>query len=188
LVERWSPKPEVGGSSPPCPARSSKVRRAARGAFASARKGGMLERAESLSREKACPRSPRPAASAPAERRQDPYRHSAPQDRTAAFDGGLQSSTLSHWISQGGGCDTRKRVLIRDGRNVRIGSGCRITSHVAQLLRWPHHYGRDPGGHRPRRAAGQRVALRRQAVGGRTEARLRKRSPGQESPPGPNSS
>lgn len=41
---------------------------------------------------------------------------------------GYSRDRFPHWISQGGGCDTRKRVLIRDGRNVRVGSGCRIVS------------------------------------------------------------
>jgi hypothetical protein len=41
---------------------------------------------------------------------------------------GYRRDRFPHWNSQGGGCDTRKRVLIRDGRNVRVGSGCRIIS------------------------------------------------------------
>ncbi|KAL4805000.1 hypothetical protein BDV18DRAFT_141722 [Aspergillus unguis] len=32
-----------------------------------------------------------------------------------------------HWISQGDSCDTRDRVLIRDGEDVETGSGCSIT-------------------------------------------------------------
>jgi hypothetical protein len=33
-----------------------------------------------------------------------------------------------HWISQGGGCDTRDKVLQRDGQSVRTGSDCAITA------------------------------------------------------------
>ncbi|KAL4787031.1 hypothetical protein BJX76DRAFT_354640 [Aspergillus varians] len=33
-----------------------------------------------------------------------------------------------HWISQGNSCNTRDRVLIRDGANVQTGSSCAITS------------------------------------------------------------
>jgi hypothetical protein len=33
-----------------------------------------------------------------------------------------------HWISQGDGCDTRDRVLQRDGQGVRLGTDCAITS------------------------------------------------------------
>ncbi|KAL4961032.1 HNH endonuclease family protein [Aspergillus stella-maris] len=32
-----------------------------------------------------------------------------------------------HWISQGNSCNTRDRVLIRDGTDVTTGSGCSIT-------------------------------------------------------------
>jgi uncharacterized protein DUF1524 len=48
---------------------------------------------------------------------------------------GYSRDRFPHWISQGGGCDTRKRVLIRDGRNLRVGSGCRIISG-----RWRSYY------------------------------------------------
>jgi hypothetical protein len=41
---------------------------------------------------------------------------------------GYSRRRFPHWISQGEGCDTRERVLIRDGQNVRVGSGCRIIS------------------------------------------------------------
>src|SRR5213083_3000532 len=41
---------------------------------------------------------------------------------------GYSRERFPHWISQGGGCDTRDRVLIRDGRNVSVRSGCRIIS------------------------------------------------------------
>jgi hypothetical protein len=41
---------------------------------------------------------------------------------------GYSRDRFPHWISQSGRCDTRDRVLIRDGRNVRVGSGCRIIS------------------------------------------------------------
>lgn len=41
---------------------------------------------------------------------------------------GYSRNRFPHWTSQGGGCDTRDRVLIRDGRNVRVGPGCRIVS------------------------------------------------------------
>ncbi|KAL4914664.1 hypothetical protein BDW62DRAFT_190061 [Aspergillus aurantiobrunneus] len=33
-----------------------------------------------------------------------------------------------HWISQGDSCNTRDRVLVRDGENVETGSGCSIDS------------------------------------------------------------
>jgi hypothetical protein len=42
---------------------------------------------------------------------------------------------FAHWISQGDGCDTRKRVLIRDGRNVKVGADCRIISGI-----WHSYY------------------------------------------------
>src|SRR4051812_1520648 len=32
------------------------------------------------------------------------------------------------WLAAGGGCDTRERVLRRDGRHVRVGTGCRALS------------------------------------------------------------
>jgi uncharacterized protein DUF1524 len=32
-----------------------------------------------------------------------------------------------HWINQGGGCDTRDKVLQRDGQDVRVGTECAIT-------------------------------------------------------------
>jgi hypothetical protein len=32
------------------------------------------------------------------------------------------------WLAAGGGCDTRERVLQRDGRAVRVGAGCRAVS------------------------------------------------------------
>ncbi|HEX8745153.1 MAG TPA: HNH endonuclease family protein [Thermoleophilaceae bacterium] len=41
---------------------------------------------------------------------------------------GYSRAKFPHWISQGGGCDTRKVVLIRDGRDVKTGANCRITS------------------------------------------------------------
>jgi hypothetical protein len=41
---------------------------------------------------------------------------------------GYSRDRFRHWIGQGGGCDTRERVLIRDGENVIVGSGCRIIS------------------------------------------------------------
>jgi hypothetical protein len=41
---------------------------------------------------------------------------------------GSSRARFPHWTSQGGGCDTRDRVLIRDGRNVGVGPGCRIFS------------------------------------------------------------
>jgi Protein of unknown function (DUF1524) len=41
---------------------------------------------------------------------------------------GYSRARFPHWISQGAGCDTRDRVLIRDARNVRVGAGCRILS------------------------------------------------------------
>ena len=48
---------------------------------------------------------------------------------------GYSRGRFPHWINQGGGCDTRKRVLFRDGRNVEVGSGCRIISG-----RWRSYY------------------------------------------------
>src|SRR5215207_2143405 len=41
---------------------------------------------------------------------------------------GYSRKKFPHWIDQGGGCDTRDRVLIRDGRDVEVGDDCRITS------------------------------------------------------------
>lgn len=41
---------------------------------------------------------------------------------------GYSRDRFPHWASQGGGCDTRDRVLVRDGRHVRVGPGCRIVS------------------------------------------------------------
>jgi Protein of unknown function (DUF1524) len=40
---------------------------------------------------------------------------------------GYNRDLFPHWISQGDGCDTRDRVLIRDGRDVSVGSDCRIS-------------------------------------------------------------
>ncbi len=39
----------------------------------------------------------------------------------------------SGWAAAGGGCDTRDRVLQRDGRNVHTASGCRITGTWTSL-------------------------------------------------------
>jgi hypothetical protein len=41
---------------------------------------------------------------------------------------GYSRTKFPHWISQGGGCDTREVVLIRDGRDVKTGANCGITS------------------------------------------------------------
>jgi hypothetical protein len=41
---------------------------------------------------------------------------------------GYDRDLFPHWISQGGGCDTRDRVLIRDARDVKVSPDCRITS------------------------------------------------------------
>jgi hypothetical protein len=41
---------------------------------------------------------------------------------------GYDRDLFPHWISQGGGCDSRDRVLIRDARDVNVSSDCRITS------------------------------------------------------------
>jgi hypothetical protein len=41
---------------------------------------------------------------------------------------GYSRYRFPHWIGQGAGCDTRKRVLIRDGRSVGVEPGCRIVS------------------------------------------------------------
>jgi cation transporter-like permease len=78
---------------------------------------------------------------------------------------GYGRDRFPHWISRGGGCDTRKLVLIRDGRNVKVGSGCRIISGT-----WRSYYDgltltSASRVHRPHRAARQRVAVRRKAVG-----------------------
>jgi hypothetical protein len=48
---------------------------------------------------------------------------------------GYSRTKFRHWISQGNGCDTRNRVLIRDGTNVQVGSGCSILSG-----RWTSFY------------------------------------------------
>jgi hypothetical protein len=41
---------------------------------------------------------------------------------------GYSRAKFPHWISQGDGCNTREAVLIRDGRDVKTGPDCRITS------------------------------------------------------------
>ena len=41
---------------------------------------------------------------------------------------GYNRDLFPHWIGQGDGCDTRDRVLIRDGQDVSVGSDCRILS------------------------------------------------------------
>ncbi|KAL3476493.1 hypothetical protein BJX99DRAFT_227846 [Aspergillus californicus] len=41
---------------------------------------------------------------------------------------GYDRDLFPHWISQGNSCNTRDRVLIRDGTNVQTGSGCSIDS------------------------------------------------------------
>jgi hypothetical protein len=41
---------------------------------------------------------------------------------------GYSRDRFPHWISQGGGCDTRDVVLKRDGQNVKATSTCKITS------------------------------------------------------------
>ncbi|WP_390891475.1 HNH endonuclease family protein [Dactylosporangium roseum] len=41
---------------------------------------------------------------------------------------GYSREKFTHWISQGNGCDTRDAVLKRDGKNVKVADGCKITS------------------------------------------------------------
>jgi hypothetical protein len=41
---------------------------------------------------------------------------------------GYSRDRFPHWVSQGGGCDTRDVVLKRDGTNVRTGGECQITA------------------------------------------------------------
>jgi hypothetical protein len=41
---------------------------------------------------------------------------------------GSRVSSSAGWMSLGEGCDVRERVLIRDGRNVKVGKQCRPTS------------------------------------------------------------
>jgi hypothetical protein len=41
---------------------------------------------------------------------------------------GYSRDRFPHWISQGGGCDTRDVVLKRDGQNVKATADCKITS------------------------------------------------------------
>ena len=41
---------------------------------------------------------------------------------------GYSRDQFPHWISQGGGCDTRDRVLVRDGQDVNVSADCGITS------------------------------------------------------------
>jgi hypothetical protein len=41
---------------------------------------------------------------------------------------GYSRDRFAHWGSQGDGCDTRDRVLQRDGRSVVTGTGCEITA------------------------------------------------------------
>jgi hypothetical protein len=41
---------------------------------------------------------------------------------------GYSREKFPHWISQGGGCDTRDTVLKRDGKDVKTTQDCKITS------------------------------------------------------------
>src|SRR4051794_10999517 len=40
---------------------------------------------------------------------------------------GYSRSKFPHWISQGGGCDTRDVVLERDGTDIEVGDGCDVS-------------------------------------------------------------
>lgn len=40
---------------------------------------------------------------------------------------GYDRDLFPHWISQGGGCDTRDLVLERDGTNIEVGDDCDVT-------------------------------------------------------------
>jgi hypothetical protein len=46
----------------------------------------------------------------------------------AASMSGYSRDRFPHWISQGGGCDTRDTVLKRDGKDVKATADCKITS------------------------------------------------------------
>src|SRR5690348_11828417 len=41
---------------------------------------------------------------------------------------GYSRDRFPHWISQGGGCDTRDVVLKREGQNVKVTGDCKIVS------------------------------------------------------------
>ncbi|KAL4904352.1 hypothetical protein BDW74DRAFT_29766 [Aspergillus multicolor] len=47
--------------------------------------------------------------------------------RAAGASADYDRDLFPHWISQGDSCNTRERVLIRDGTNVVTGSGCSVT-------------------------------------------------------------
>ncbi|KAL4978970.1 hypothetical protein BDW66DRAFT_164186 [Aspergillus desertorum] len=47
--------------------------------------------------------------------------------RAAGASADYDRDLFPHWINQGDSCNTRDRVLIRDGTNVKTGSGCSIT-------------------------------------------------------------
>jgi len=47
---------------------------------------------------------------------------------TAASMSGYTREKITHWISQGNGCDTRDVVLKRDGKNVKATADCKITA------------------------------------------------------------
>ncbi len=47
---------------------------------------------------------------------------------TAQSMTGYSRDRFPHWISQGGGCDTRDVVLKRDGKDVKADADCKITS------------------------------------------------------------
>jgi Protein of unknown function (DUF1524) len=70
----------------------------------------------------------RRAAAATAERRQHPRAIRQLKLAAPLSMRGYDRDLFPHWISQGGDCDTRDRVLIRDARDVNVSSDCRITS------------------------------------------------------------
>jgi hypothetical protein len=47
---------------------------------------------------------------------------------TAGSMSGYSREKFTHWIGQGGGCDTRDVVLKRDGKNVKATADCKITA------------------------------------------------------------
>jgi Protein of unknown function (DUF1524) len=62
-------------------------------------------------------------------------RSGTPPNATRAWTSRSRRVVIVRRIDQGGGCDTRDRVLIRDGRHVVVGDDCLITSG-----RWRSYY------------------------------------------------
>jgi len=67
--------------------------------------------------------APAPAAAADASQQLDQLKV-APWGSMAKYS----RDRFPHWISQGSGCDTRDKVLERDGQGVKVDAHCKITS------------------------------------------------------------